>query len=62
MKVELERMGQGHALTVAITWKLNPGELDELKRDEDLRLNLISLLAADASTQITRHLLTKLTR
>ena len=54
--VEIERMGHGHALTVALTWKLEPGELDELKTNTDYRESLAYLFATDAHAKLNNHL------
>lgn len=56
VNTEIERMGHGHALTVSLHWRLNPGELINIKENKDAADALIAQLAADAQ----RTILTKL--
>lgn len=56
MKIEIERMGSGHALSACLSWKLEPGELEELRNNATARTALAQQLAAAAERDLTRQL------
>lgn len=56
MKIEIERMGTGHALSACLSWKLNPGELDHLRNNPDALNALAQQLATAAKRDLTHQL------
>ena len=59
-EVTIERMGRGHALTVSMTWRIDPGEAPSIKGNPEYRDVFINQIATDAKTKLVTHLPDKL--
>lgn len=60
MKIEIERMGRGHALSACLSWKLLPGELEQLRNNDEAVAALAQALAnaakRDLNSQLPDHI------
>ena len=56
VKIEIERMGKGHALSACLSWKLLPGELEQLRDNPEALQTLARQLAIAAQRDLTSQL------
>ena len=61
-ELHIERMGNGHAMTVSLTYRLEPGELIELHGNPERRNALSQQIADQAQRDIFLHLPNQLQR
>ena len=54
--LDVEKMGAGHAITISLSYRLEPGELTSLQSDTELRADFAHSIAHDATSKIKQHL------